>query len=77
MFWLGLIIGLFVGANIGIVVAGMLFSAKARDKSLHPTESKDPASFAFELNNESIQGSSCPTLESAKNHKKFTDNTVS
>jgi len=32
MLWIGLIIGLFVGANAGIVVAGMLFSAKRRDK---------------------------------------------
>lgn len=31
MFWIGIIIGLFVGANVGVVIAGMLFAAKARD----------------------------------------------
>ena len=76
MIWLGLIIGLFVGVNIGIVVAGMLFSAKAGDKALHPTKRKDPASLASGMSNENFQGSSRPTLDSAQLSKNFTDNTV-
>ena len=30
-FWTGIIIGVFVGANIGIVVAGVLAASKSRD----------------------------------------------
>ena len=77
MFWLGFIIGLFVGANIGIVVAGMLFSAKARDKALHPSERKDPANITTGINSETKKESSPPTRESAQIQKSFTDNTVS
>jgi hypothetical protein len=31
MLWIAFLVGLFIGANVGIVVAGMLFSAKNRD----------------------------------------------
>lgn len=31
-FWIGLTIGLIVGANIGVVVAGMLASAKREEQ---------------------------------------------
>ena len=43
MLWIGLIIGLFVGANAGIVVAGMLYSAKTRDKARIKIADKDQA----------------------------------
>ena len=35
MFWTGFIIGMFVGANIGVVVAGLLVSAKRNDAKDH------------------------------------------
>jgi hypothetical protein len=35
MFWIGFIIGAFVGANIGIVVAGLLISARKNDAQDH------------------------------------------
>ena len=76
MFWLGLIIGLFVGVNIGVVVAGMLFSAKAGDKTSHPIKREDPTVFASGMNNETIPGPTHPSLESAQLQKKYTDNTV-
>ena len=31
MFWTGFIIGIFLGANLGLVVAGMLAAAKRND----------------------------------------------
>lgn len=31
-FWIGLLIGLFVGANIGVLVAGLLFGAKKTEQ---------------------------------------------
>ena len=33
MFWTGFIVGLFVGANVGIVVAAILFHSRRRAKS--------------------------------------------
>lgn len=33
-FWVGLIIGLIVGANIGVVVAGLLASSKREENSM-------------------------------------------
>ena len=38
MFWTGFIIGAFVGANIGVVVAGLLVSAKKNDAQDHLSE---------------------------------------
>jgi hypothetical protein len=44
-FWTGLIIGLILGANIGVVVAGLLASVKREEHSMagmdmhHPHES--------------------------------------
>jgi hypothetical protein len=35
MFWTGFIVGVLLGANLGIVIAGMLFSAKRRDAENH------------------------------------------
>ena len=32
MLWIGLIIGLFLGANAGIFIAAMLFTAKVKDE---------------------------------------------
>jgi len=37
MFWTGFIVGIFVEANIGVVVAG-LFAAKRRDAEDHSNE---------------------------------------
>ncbi|HSN23219.1 MAG TPA: hypothetical protein VLS45_03475 [Methylomicrobium sp.] len=31
MFWTGFILGIFLGANLGIVIAGMLAAAKRND----------------------------------------------
>jgi hypothetical protein len=38
MFWTGLIVGIFLGASIGIVVAGVVVSAKRRDAEGHSTQ---------------------------------------
>ena len=38
MCWTGLIVGIFLGAGIGIVVAGMVVSAKRKDAEDHSTE---------------------------------------
>lgn len=38
MFWTGFIIGAFVGANIGVVVAGLLISVKKNDAQDHLSE---------------------------------------
>jgi hypothetical protein len=37
MLWLGIIIGIFLGANIGIVVLAMCMSAKQGDKQKKTT----------------------------------------
>jgi hypothetical protein len=38
MFWTGFIVGMFVGANIGVVVAGLLVSARKNDTPDHLSE---------------------------------------
>ena len=38
MVWTSFFIGVFVGANIGVVVAGMLFAAKRREAEDHSSE---------------------------------------
>ena len=38
MFWTSFFIGIFLGANIGVVVAGMLFAAKRREAEDHSNE---------------------------------------
>jgi hypothetical protein len=35
MFWIGSIVGIFVGFNLGIVVAGLLWSFKKNDTEDH------------------------------------------
>lgn len=35
MFWTGLIVGIFLGANIGIVISGILAAAKRPDDEDH------------------------------------------
>ncbi len=64
MFWTGFIIGLFVGANVGVVIAGMLLSAKARDKVQSQIANKDPAESHSSIN-ETINQDSCPTASVA------------
>jgi hypothetical protein len=34
MFWIGFIVGLFVGANVGIIVAAFLLNTKRRDNKV-------------------------------------------
>ena len=34
MFWIGFTIGIFVGANVGLFLAVMLYSAKAGDEKV-------------------------------------------
>ena len=38
MFWTSFFIGIFVGANIGVLVAGMLYAAKRREAENHSNE---------------------------------------
>ena len=33
MFWTGIFVGLFIGANVGIVMAALLISSKGRPKT--------------------------------------------
>jgi len=77
MFWLGFIIGLFVGANVGIVVAGMLYSAKKSDQTMYPAETKDSASFASGMKSATDLDSTQPPREPAQNQKEYTDNNIS
>jgi uncharacterized membrane-anchored protein YhcB (DUF1043 family) len=37
-FWFGLIIGVIIGANIGVVVAGLLASSKRQENSIDKME---------------------------------------
>ena len=59
MFWIGIIIGLFVGANVGVVIAGMLFSAKTRDDVQNRIENTDRsetmAGYSEKINKKSCQ----------------------
>jgi hypothetical protein len=34
MFWTGLFLGLFLGANLGIVISGLLISCKKRNEEI-------------------------------------------
>ena len=47
MFWIGIIAGIFIGANIGIVTAGLLFSAK-EGKRQHLNAVKQESSFEIQ-----------------------------
>ena len=38
MVWTSFFIGIFVGANIGVLVAGMLYAAKRREAGDHSNE---------------------------------------
>ena len=60
MFWIGIIIGLFVGANVGVVIAGMLFSAKARDDVQNRIEHTELSDTMAE-DSENINKKSCLT----------------
>ena len=76
MFWLGFIIGLFVGANVGIVVAGMLYSAKNSDQTMHPAETIDTTGFVSGMESATDRDSTQPTREPAQNQKEYTDNNI-
>ena len=39
-FWVGLLIGVFIGANLGVLVAGLLLSSKRHENSIDATEMK-------------------------------------
>ena len=54
MFWTGLIVGIFLGASIGIVVAGVVVSAKRRDAEDHSTQTPMDYSVMDEI--EEVQG---------------------
>jgi len=54
MFWIGFIVGIFLGANIGIVVAGLLISAKKNDAEDPKTQS--PMDYAVMDEVEEVQG---------------------
>jgi gas vesicle protein len=58
MFWTGLFIGIFLGANIGIVVAGLLFSPKKNDAENHSTQT--PMDYAVMDEIEEVQGEQPP-----------------
>ena len=51
MFWQGLIIGIFVGASVGIVVAGLIASAKRQDHADDDNPELRAAEYAV-MNNE-------------------------
>ena len=38
MFWTGVIVGMFVGAGIGIMIAGIMSAAKRREAEDHSSE---------------------------------------
>ena len=65
MFWIGIIIGLFVGANVGIVIAGMLFSAKARDDVQNRIEKTDHIE-TMAGDSEKIKKGSYPTVNTSE-----------
>jgi hypothetical protein len=54
MFWTGLIVGIFLGANIGIVVAGILSAAKRREAEDHSSETSMDHAVMDEV--EEVQG---------------------
>ena len=54
MFWTGFFLGIFLGANIGVVVAGMLFAAKRREAEEHSGET--PMDHAVMDEIEEVQG---------------------
>ena len=51
MFWQGLIIGIFVGASVGIVVVGLIVSAKRQDHAEKDNPELRAAEYAV-MNNE-------------------------
>ena len=54
MVWTSFFIGIFVGANIGVLVAGMLYAAKRHDAEDHSTQT--PMDYAVMGEIEEIQG---------------------
>lgn len=60
MFWTGLIVGIFLGANLGIVIAGLLFAAKRRNAENH--SSQTPMDQAVIDKDEEVQGDLLPPL---------------
>ena len=77
MFWIGLIIGLFVGANAGILIAGMLVSAKMRDKARSEMTDKDEVDDNTGSHRNVERESYSPIYNSEDVQKTFPDSTMS
>lgn len=54
MFWTSFFIGIFVGANIGVLVAGMLYAKKRHDAEDQSTQT--PMDYAVMDQIEEVQG---------------------
>ena len=59
MFWQGFIIGIFVGASVGIVVAGLIASAKRRNHADNDNPELRAAEYAV-MNNETDSRQNSP-----------------
>ena len=77
MFWIGIIIGLFVGANVGVVIAGMLFAAKARDDVQNEFEKTERIDSLAGDTVKIKKKSSRPANKSEKVQKESSNRTIS
>jgi hypothetical protein len=64
MFWTGLFFGLFIGANVGIVMAALLMSSKGRPKTHSTTADKQQGRNYYPERQTANTGSYQPTYGS-------------
>jgi len=73
MLWIGLIIGLFLGANAGIFIAAMLFSAKTGDVAPNENTEKDQVNYQNSNHSNTNRGSYQPIYNSEQFQKACSD----
>ena len=74
MFWMGFLIGLFLGANFGVVIAGIIFSSKARES----VQSRAVTNGSVDIHTGKVKKDACqPAPESDKDQKEQSGRTVS
>jgi hypothetical protein len=77
MFWIGIIVGLFIGANVGFVMSGMLFLSRKRDEAQMVIANKHTGCLLSVIDEKIVQGSQDQRNIPAPFQNEYPDETVS
>lgn len=64
MLWLGVILGLFIGSNVGIIVACILISEKMRGKERRNRDDQKMTNYNYDKHQQAYIGTYQPADES-------------